>query len=132
MKSKFVAESFLNFLKFVFAEYAVVYEDAGKARIAFFVAQGAIDEDGRNGGIDAAREGADGASGADLLFDLGDGGVDEVLRRPCGFCAADLENEVAQDFCAVPCVVNFRMKLDGEPISGDVLNAGDGVCSFRG
>ena len=47
-------------------------------------------------GIHAAAQSADGVAVADLRAHALHGGLDEVLRRPVGLCAADAEHEVAQ------------------------------------
>ena len=64
-------------VKFVFAQHAVVDEDAGEA-----VADGAVQEYGGHGGVYAAAESEDHAVVADLLFERGYGGVDKRVGAP--------------------------------------------------
>ena len=94
-RPKFVAQTLLYFFEFILAQHAVVDEYASEARNTLVVAHGPIDQNGGHGGIDAAGEGADGPSLAHSLAHAGDGGIDEVLRRPGGFGAANVESEVA-------------------------------------
>ena len=62
---------------------------------------------------------------------LRDGRVDEVLRRPSGFCAADAEDEVAQDLSSLPRVVHLGMELHRIPSLCRVLDSGHGVRRAR-
>ena len=71
------------------AEEAVVDEDAGE-----LVADGAVDERGGDGGVDAAREGADDAAVAHLLSNARHALLDEVARRPEPAAAANVVEEV--------------------------------------
>ncbi len=100
VQAKIVAQSLLHFFEFILAQHAVVDEHASEARPALAVAHGAIHQSGGHGRIDAAGERADGASLADGLAHAGDSGVNEVLRGPGRFGAADFESEVAQDIRA--------------------------------
>ncbi len=118
----------LDFGEFVFAEDAVVDEDAGEA-----VADGAVDENGGDGGVDSAGEGADGVAGfADFFADGVDGGLDEVFGGPVGFGFADVEEEVLDERGAVLGVMDFGVELDGPDIAGWVGDAGDGVGGLGG
>jgi len=117
-----VAEGLLDFGELVFAEDAVVDEDACEV-----VAEGLGDEDGGDGGVDSARKGADGVTIADLLFDAGDGGLDEMLRGPVGGGVADVEDEIAQHLGPARGVVDLRMELDGPDPTGGTGDAGDGA-----
>ena len=84
VQAQLVAQALLHFFELVLAQHAVVDEHASEARNTLVVAHGAIHQGGGHGGIDAAGEGADGASLAHGLAHAGDGGIDEVLRRPGG------------------------------------------------
>ena len=110
-------------LGLVFAEEAVVDEDAGE-----LVADGFVDERRGDGGVDAAGEGADDAAVADLGADAGDGVGDEVAGGPVGREAADAEEEVLEEGLAVGRVDDFGVELDAE-VAGVVAEAGDGRVS---
>src|SRR5450755_2456039 len=96
------------------------------------VAHGAIDQDGCYGGIDTSGEGADGSSPADLGFYLRYGCVDEMLRSPGRFRAADVEREVAEDVGAERRVVDFGMELHGPHFALGVFYRGNCVRSVCG
>ena len=64
-----------------------------------------------NGGIHAARKGADSVSGSYDLPHIGDGGIDEVLRGPGWLGAANDQRKVTQDLGSGLSVVHFRMEL---------------------
>ena len=109
-------------LGFLLAHEPVVDVDAGQA-----VAHGAMDEGGRDGRVDPAREGADdppfGARGrsvgVDALADGGHGGGDEVAGGPGGVSAGDAEDEVAQDVPPGRRVDDLGVELDAvEPPVG--------------
>ena len=119
VEAKLAAQVLLHFLKFVFAQDSVVDEDAGE-----LVADGAMDEDGSDGGIDAAGESADHAAVADLFADGFDGFVDEALRRPVGSESADVEDEVAQDDRSLPRMVDFGMELHGVELARRIFEGG--------
>ena len=72
VQAELVAQGLLYFLEFVFAQHAVVDENAGQARLAVAVAHCAIDEGGCDRGVYAAGERADGASGSNFFFHLFD------------------------------------------------------------
>ncbi len=122
VEAELVAQVLLHGLELVFAEDAVVDEDAGE-----LVSDGAVDEDGGDGGVNAAGESADDAAVADFFADGGDGFVDEALRRPVGVEAADVEDEVAQDGGSLPGVVDFGMELDGVVAARGIFEGGLGV-----
>ena len=126
VEAELVAQVLLHVLEFVFAQDAVVDEDAGE-----LVADGAMDEDGGHGGIDAAGEAADDAAVADLLADGGDGFVDEALRCPVGRESADVEDEVAQDGGSLPGVVHLGMELHGVVLARGIFEGGFGVGGLR-
>ena len=83
VQAEFVAEVLLNFFELVLAQHSVVDEDAGE-QLARTIAHGAIDQHGRDRGIDAARERTNGTAILYLLANLFHGGVDEMLSRPGG------------------------------------------------
>src|SRR5580704_16175541 len=97
VQAELVTQVLLDFFELVLSEYAVVHEHRSQAGRAFAISKGAIDQGGGYGGIHAAGERADRPASANCLPHAGNGCVDEVLRSPCGFGAADHEREVAQD-----------------------------------
>ena len=109
-------------MELVFAEHAVVHEDAGE-----LIADGAMYQFGRNRRIDAARESADHAALADGLADAGNGFVDEALRRPVWLQPANVEDEVAQDLRASRRVMDFGMKLHRVILLRGILDGRDSV-----
>jgi len=127
LEAELLAHRLLHFGELVFAQDAVVDEDAGEA-----VTNGAGDQHGGNAGIDAAGEAADGVAVADLGADSVDRGLDEVLGCPVRFGAADIEHEVAEQFHALARVGDFRVKLDGPDAARLVGDAGEGVRGLRG
>src|SRR5205807_342278 len=78
--------------RFVEAEHAVVDEDAHQ-----LVADGAMNQQRRNGGVDAAAQRADDAALPDLRTDARRRLLDERRHRPIAGAAADAVREVAQD-----------------------------------
>ena len=82
------AERLGDALRLPCPEYAVVDEHARQ-----LVADGAVDDRRGDGGIDAAREGANHLLVADLIPDLLDLLADEVLHRPVGLGLAEAEDE---------------------------------------
>ncbi len=127
MQAEIVAQVLLHFFEFVLAQDAVVDEDAGESGCAFAVAHGAIDQRGGHRRVDAAGESADGASLAYGLAYAGDGGVDEMLRSPCRFGAANVKGEVAQDVRARLGVVDFGVELHRPHFSFRGFDGGDGA-----
>ena len=85
-----VVERLDHLLGLVLAQEAVVDEDARE-----LVADGAVDEQRRDGRVDAARERADDLVVADLLADQLDLLLDELERRPRRRRLAGVEHEVA-------------------------------------
>ena len=74
----------------------MVDEDAGE-----LVADGFVNEDGGDGGIDASGEAADDAAAADLGADALDLGVAEAGHGPVAGAARDVVGEVAQELGTV-------------------------------
>src|SRR6185369_5411533 len=68
-----IAQALLNLFELILAQHAVVDEHTSKPGRAFVAPHGAIHQSGRNPGVDAAGESADGASLAHGLADAGDG-----------------------------------------------------------
>ena len=107
-------------LRLLLAHQAVVDVDAGQP-----VADGAMDERGRDRGIDAAREGADdepvgaglGGVAVDPFADAGHGRIDEVGRGPGGLEPGDAHDEVAQDVAAAGRVDDLGMELDAVEVA---------------
>src|SRR4051812_32184407 len=130
MQPQLVTQVLLDFFKLVLAEHAVVDEHAGQARLVA-IAKSAIHEHCCHGGVDPARECAKGASRTDLLAYGSNCGVYEMLWRPRGFCFADIQDKIPQDFSSQPGVFHLRMKLDCEQSSACVFNRGDGRWRFR-
>ncbi len=54
-----------------------------------------------------------------------------MLRGPRRFCAADVEDEVAQDFRALAGVMHLGMKLHRIPLLRHILNSGHRVMRLR-
>jgi len=124
IEAQLVAQVLLHALKFVFAQDAVIDEDAGELRADCFV-----DQHGRDRGIDSAGEAADDVPGADLLADGGDGGLDEVGRSPVAAGGADIEDEISNQLRTKRGVVNFGMELDGPNFARFVGDSGEGVLT---
>ncbi len=122
VEAEFVAEILLHALKLVFAQHAVVDEDAGELR-----ADGFVDQDGGDRGINSSREAADDVARADLLADGFDGGLDEVSRGPVAGGAADAEDKILDELGSERGVVNFRMKLHGPDAAFRIGDAGKRV-----
>src|SRR5207302_6808311 len=96
-----------HFLEFILAQHPVVDEHAGKP-----VAQGAMHQGCSHGGIDSSGESADGpALFSYRLFDLANGFLDEVLRRPVSTGPADVVDKVAQQIGPQAGVMYLGMKL---------------------
>ena len=108
VEAELVAQVLLHALEFVFAQHAVVDEDAGE-----LAADGLVDQHSGDGRIDAAGEAADDVAVADFLADGFDGGLDEVGRGPVAGGAADVEDEVLEELRPERRVVDFGVKLHG-------------------
>ena len=86
-----------------------------------------MDERRRDGRIHPARQRADDVPVAAGLArariharaDLRNGRLDEVRRRPFGFCAGEANDEVAQDVAAARRVHDLGVELD--PVQAAVL-----------
>ena len=128
------AEHLLHLGAFVEAQQAVVDEDAGQ-----LLADGALDEGGRDGGIHSAGEAEDHLRLADLLADFADGRLDVVVHLPGRLAAADAEEEVAEDVDAALGVGDLGVELDAveaalrilDDRALGVLGGGDGLEAAR-
>ena len=94
-----------HFVRFALAHEAVVDEHAGE-----LVADRLVDQHGRDGRIDAARQAADDARLADLRADAGDLLVAEGGHRPVAFDACDLEKEIGEELRAIGRVGHLGME----------------------
>ncbi|MND45787.1 hypothetical protein D3C80_366510 [compost metagenome] len=114
-----VAEHADHLLAFTKPHQAMVDVNAGE-----LVADRLMDENSRNRGIDAARECAEHAAGADLLADLADHLGAISRHRPVGFKPDDLVHEVGEQLAAVRGMHHFRVEHGGVVVTG--LVRGDG------
>ena len=111
----------LDLLGLALAHQPVVDVDAGQP-----VADRALHDRGRDGGVDAAGEPADGAAVlADLLADPLDLLLDDVDHRPGLAAAGDVVQEVLEHLLAVLGVQHLRVPLDAGQAAVDVLERGD-------
>ena len=104
----------------VLAHQTVVDEDAGQ-----LVADGLVDQERRNGGIDATRKRADHALVADLGADLLDRLLAVGLHRPVALHAGDVLDEVLDELRAIGRVHDLRMELHGVILARLVGNEGE-------
>ena len=122
-----------HILELILAQHAVVHEDTRQ-----LVADGAVEQDGTDGAVHAAGESEDDVVLANLLAQLGDGGVHEVGRRPVLPAAADVDHEVLQEQRALQGVEHLGVELhapDGFGVGGigcvlHLFGAGYGVEAF--
>ena len=114
----FFVERF-NLLAFAESQEAVVDEDAGQ-----LFADGAVDERGGHGGIDAAGKSEEDATRADLGANVRDGVVDEVRHRPIALRAANAEEEILVDVDAAFGVEHLGVKLNAVEIALPILDGG--------
>ena len=102
-----VAEHRHDLLRLALPQQAVIDEDAGE-----LVADRLVDQDGRDGAIDAARQAADHLRVADLLADRGDGLLAVAGHRPVAGEARDAD-EVLEERRALGRVVDLGVELHG-------------------
>src|SRR5207245_11255469 len=108
------------------AQEPVVQEDAGE-----LIADGALDEEGDDRGVDAPRERAQHTLATDLGPDRVDRGIDEAGHRPRPAHPADGQ-EVVQDRPALRGMENLRVELDGVEPAAPARHRRDwAVMSFR-
>ena len=115
------AEQVDHLLGLAEAEQAGVDEDAGE-----LVADGLVEEQGGDGGIDAAGEAADHAAVADLGADAGDRLLAVGVHRPVAGEAGDAEQEVLQEAGADRGVDDLGVELDAVEAAGLVGDGGEG------
>ena len=118
--------------EFVEAEQAVVYEDAGES-----VADGAVEEHGGHGGVDAAAEGEHHLVVAELCAQVGHGALYEAVGGPGAVGAADVLHEVAEQCHAVLAVVDFGVELYAPALfasdaEGGFADVGGGADALQG
>ena len=123
VEAELVAQVLLHVLELVFAQHAVVDEDAGELG-----ADGLVHQHGGDRGIDAAGEPADDVAARRPSARIGAtvvsmkcAGVQSPLR------AADIEDEVADELAAERRVVHLGMELHGPDAALVVGDAGQGV-----
>src|SRR2546429_9132667 len=92
-------------------EEAVVHEDTRE-----LVADGPVDQDGDDRGVDPARERAEHSLVADRVPDRVHGAVDEAGHGPRAGDAADVE-EIVEDPLALRGVDDLWVELDGVEVS---------------
>ncbi len=102
-----VAEGGDHLLALVLSHQAVIDEDARE-----LVADGAVDEQRGDRGVDPAREAADHAPVAHLRADPGDLVLDDRRGAPGHVAAADLLEERREDVAAVGRVHDLGVELD--------------------
>ena len=103
----------------------MIDEDAGE-----LVPDRLVDEDRGDGAIDPARQPANDPAVADLLANLGDLGRPELGHRPVAGQAADVADEIGQQFAAVRRVHHFGVEHQAE--EAPLLVGGDRVGSAFG
>ncbi len=109
-----------DLLGLVLAQEAVVDEDARE-----LIADGLVDEERRDGGVDAARERAEHALRADRGADARDLLLDDGRGCPRRRRARDLVEEVLQDLLPVRGVHDLGMELDAVEPSPAILEGRD-------
>src|SRR5436305_14592827 len=95
-------------LRLALPEEAVVHEDTRE-----LVADGPVDQDGDDRGVDPARERAEHALVADRVPNRVHGGIDEAGHGPRAGDDADVE-DVDEDLLTLRGVDDLRAELDGE------------------
>ena len=129
-KVQLVAQYLLHLLEFVLAQHAVVHEDTGQSGLTLGVTHRPVNQHGSDRRIHTARERADRASAAHLLFHLLDSRINEPLWSPSRLRAADLEDEIPQHLRALWRVVHLRVELHRVPLLGGVLDSSHRVVSL--
>ena len=114
------AERLDDLLGLVLAQQAVVDEDARE-----LVADGLVHEQRRDRRVDAARERAEHALGADRGADARDLLLDHRSGRPGRRRAGDLVEEVLEDLLAVRRVHDLGMELDAVELALAILERRD-------
>ena len=120
------AERLLDLLWFSLPVESVIDEDAGE-----LIADGAVDEERGDRGVDPARERAQDLGVSHLCADPPDRVLDDVERRPIGQEAAALVEEALQDVLPPRRVRHLGMELDREQGALGVLHRRDRDRSVR-
>ena len=110
-----VRERFLDHRAVAGAQQAVVDEDAGEP-----LADRAVQECGRDGRVDAARQAADHSTRRRLLADARHRLLDERARCPVGGGAADAVHEVGEHLAAALAVHDLGVELHAEETPGRI------------
>jgi len=113
---------FLHVSEFVFAQDAIVDEDASQ-----LLSDCLMHQHGSDRRIDTAGEAADDVAGTDFLPDRSDGGFDEMGGSPVAACAADVEDEVFDDLRTEGGVVDLGMELNGPDAAVFIGDGGKSV-----
>src|SRR5690606_37355672 len=116
-----VAEHGDDLFGLVEAHQAVVDIDAGE-----LIADGFVDQHGRNRRIDAAGKAADDLAAADLGADLFDHFLAISGHGPVGRDATDAVHEVGVEFAAIGGVHDFGVELHRPDAAGLVRDHGEG------
>ena len=114
-----VAEQRDDLLGLVGAHQAVIDEDAGELK-----PDRLVDQHRGDGAVDAAGEAADDAALAYLRADIGELGLPIFRHRPVAGQAADVADEIGEQFAAVRRVHDLGVKHQGEEAA--LLIGGDG------
>ena len=118
----------------VLAEQAVVDEDAGEVG-----ADGAVEQDGGHGGVDATGKAEDHAVVADLRAKLGHRGIDERVGTPGAGASADAEHEVGEETRPVGGMIHLGVELYAPGLlahdmvggDADIVGGADDVVRLR-
>ena len=127
LRVQLAGEHVHDHVAFVQPQQAVVDEHAGE-----LVADGAVDQRGRDRRIDAARQAEDHLFTPDLFTDPGDRFFDVVPHDPVGLCAADAEHEALEDRLALHGVRHFGVELQRVVAARLVGHACDGAAVGAG
>ncbi len=122
-----VAKQRHHLAAFTEAQQAVIDKHAGE-----LVVDRLMDQHGRDGGVDAARQAADHPAGADLAADFLDRLVPERPHGPVAGAARDVAHEIAQQRGAVGRMRHFEMELGGVEFALLVRDRGDRRVGGRG
>ena len=116
-----LAEDALHHFFLAQAEQPVVHENAGQ-----LVANGLVQEGGRDRGIHAPAQTQHHLGVAHLAAHALAGLVDERAHRPIHGAMADMIDKVLQDLFAARCVRHFGMKLEPVKLALRVFHRGKG------
>src|SRR5260370_10055312 len=122
-----IMQVLLDLLKFVFAQHAVVHEDAGQA-----VPDGAMDQYSGDGGVYPAAQGANGPTRTDGFTNRSYGLINKFLSSPVGFDMADFKDKIAQQLSSYFGVVHFGLDLYRENLFLLVFHGGQRSRSLGG